>query len=259
MKKYNTILILLCLSSQIITYCSEIKKDESTGLKIRGRGRPASFLEKREDSDPKKIRPVFTYQAPTPSTQSTTSAYNSLLEHRLKPSDSRYSSFSAEVDDLQRFWDTHHRRNLSSELRAAIGPKPLLLHVRHIFQPEVRKLEGRIHGFHHDPERALERSGLITVNHKKSYPDGSYKQQFSTKTDPAIASHKSLFPDSWSREETMRAILLALQTGKQLSPDNDNPNKEFVGIAQTRPPLEITFWMKIVGSRACITTVHPKH
>ena len=117
----------------------------------------------------------------------------------------------------------------------------------------------KISGFHHDPERILEKSGLITITSETRYTNGSYDQKFSTLTHPAISTKKTFFPESWNRQETLNALLFALKNAKKCDSYEDDENKEFTGTAPTTPPTPITIRIRILPGKVCISTAHPKH
>lgn len=190
-------------------------------------------------------------------------AYSALLEDALKPSEPEFPSLSEENISLQKLWDQQHSRNLSPDLSKAIGERShLILHIPHLFKPLFKTLpQGtmQIHGFHHDPGRNLENSGLLRIEGENRYADGSYKQTFLTKTTPHIRSEKTFFPDYWTRSETIQALLSALRNSKQSSETIGSKHTEFIGIAATTPPLVISFRIKIGKISNIIHTAHPKH
>ena len=256
MKISQRFFIIFCIFAQPILSCDAPKDC----LKIKGRGRAGSFLEPSlSDSTP---TPTALHKTPRSSKSGAFAAYNALLEDKLQPSESRFPSFLVEMDHLQRFWDELHARSLSPDIRAALGKrKSLLLHVPHVFKPHVRDSDGtgtKMSGFHHDPERILQNSGLLSIESETRYTNGSYNQRISTLTTQKVYAKKSFFPDSWNRQETLSAILLALKNAKKCDSDEDDENKEFTGIASTKPPTPITFRIRVLPGRACITTVHPK-
>ena len=85
MKNFTCNILLFCVFTQTILACDDIKKD-SSGLKIRGRGRAGSFLDPASsDSTP---TPLSLYRSPRSSKTGTFAAYNALLEDKLQPSES---------------------------------------------------------------------------------------------------------------------------------------------------------------------------
>lgn len=229
-------------------------------IKIKGRGRAGSFLEPGlSDSTPTS---TSLHKTPRSSKSSAFAAYNALLEDKLQPSESRFPSFLAEMDHLQKYWDDRQASHISSEIRAELGArKSLLLHVPHVFKPNMRDSDGtgiKMSGFHHDPERILQNSGLLSIESETRYTNGSYNQRISTPTTQKVYAKKSFFPDSWNRQETLGAILLALKNAKKCDSDEDDGNKEFTGIAPTTPPTPITIRIRFLPGKAFITTVHPK-
>ena len=262
MKYIKITTTLLYLFMQPILGCSEAKKESTDPIKCRGRGRAGSFLESFDEKSSSQSKTSFIYRSPRPSQKSTFAAYNALLEDRLQPSESQFDSFEHEIASLQKCWDTYHQRYLSTELADHMGKHAvLLLDVKHIFKPIVRNQDSdfpKMHGFHHDPEKILEKSGLLKIQSKKNYLDLCYKQKILTQTDPEVWAKKTFFPETWSRKETLRAVLIALQNSKKCA-DEDDMNKEFEGTAPTKPPVCMTIRIKFLPDKAFITTVHPKH
>ena len=260
MRKIKKSILLLCIFPQTLSYCSNIKIDSVDSIKIKKRSRSESFLDSLPSS-PSTYS--ILYKSPRPSQKSTFTAYNALLENKLQPSERLFHSFSEEIDHLQKYWNEQHLKHISPELFTEMGKHAaLLLNLDHLFKPQVRTQEGawpKFYGFHHDPEKIIEQSGLVWVHTQTDYPDYCYKQKLHTQTEPEIHTRKTFFPDSWSRQETLGALLLALQNAKKCGPNIDDINREFEGTAHTKPPICITIRLRVMQDKACICTAYPKH
>lgn len=144
-------------------------------------------------------------------------------------------------------------KKLAEQLRGKI----ISIDFRHIFDVMIKEttkrsghIQYRIHGFHHDFQHALERSGMIKVFDKVMGPGGSYKVD--VMVGDVLTKNKTFFPAHWTRQEVCAKALEALKNLTDLPELQNNGNWAFLG--ETAEGVVVRVVINVAGM---IESVYP--